>query len=181
MPQGGLIPFWVRKLIRGDRRFWVNDAEPGHMSHLQQERALALQMCAQHTQMVENPHARKFRHSMMTASVTGDEGDLEAFGGGIVMPMEAVLDVMNARRDDADETGSEYDRMSTRAKRTSSLSVLQRQLTRASLPPHSPPPRRDVDVTKRRSAIEVSAASRLSVIGTMPRVPSEARERENHR
>lgn len=26
-PTGGIVPLWIRKVIRGDRRFWVDDLE----------------------------------------------------------------------------------------------------------------------------------------------------------
>jgi len=166
LPPGGLAPRWLRKLLGGDRRFWVDDGEPGQTPYLQQQRALALQMCAQqHSQMVENPHARKFRHSSTTGSVTGNEGDLEALGGGILLP---VMDV-NTRCHDADATSSDGDRTSVHTKPSSFHDYQQSRHESARPRPRSLQLRR-VDTTRRGSVIEI-IAPQTDASGTIARVP----------
>lgn len=74
LPPGGLLPFWLRKLLRGDRRFWVDDTKEGHLSYLDQQRQLDLQMHGSDRRMVENPHAHKFR-TAGEEDEGGDSGD----------------------------------------------------------------------------------------------------------
>jgi hypothetical protein len=125
------------------------------MSYREQQRAIALQMYGQHSQMVENPHAYKFRHSSTTGSVTGDEMDVEALGGGITIPVEAVVDVTDALRNDADGTGSECDGMWAHKKWRSSFhnrQQQQRQPESARPPPRSPLSQQGADKAKRRNS-----------------------------
>lgn len=79
------MPFWIPKLLRGDSRFWVSDAEAsGELSYFDRQRQLELQMGAQHHVMVENPHAGKFRDSATTESdsALNFDGALESRGTG---------------------------------------------------------------------------------------------------
>lgn len=106
LPSGGLLPLWLRKLIRGDRRFWIDDTEAGRLSYYDQQRQLDLQMSGQHHVMVENPHAAKFRDSTTTGSgsVMDDRSehaviDLEGLGTDKNAVHVAVDDVETSSED----------------------------------------------------------------------------------
>lgn len=109
LPPGGLLPLWLRKLIRGDRHFWLDDTEAGHLSYHDQQRQLDLQMSGQHRTMVENPHAAKFRDSTTTGSgsIMDDRDPLH--GEHAVIDLEGLGTDKNAVRVAVDdvETSSE--------------------------------------------------------------------------
>ena len=81
--------------------------------------------------------------------------DLEAFGGGIAIPVEAVVDVTDAHRNDADGASSEHDRMSLHKKWRSSFHNHQQQQHSPESthpPPRSPPSQQGAAKAKRRNS-----------------------------